>query len=360
MAPAAHDPSKRVPTMMTTADMALRERPRVPGDLGEIPQRPRSVQGRLGTGLVQAHPSRHGAQGPLPRPRCAVRGPDLAGPGPGRTHAVGRRRHRVQGQDPGRRVHHRAAGQDRLGIGVDVSPLRPSRRRQRRPHPACAAEGLGGERAGRACRVLAKIDELRGGLSMADAIVLAGTAAVEKAARDAGFNVTVPFAGGRGDATQEMDGRRELRGDGARRRRFPQLPQDQAFGADRGVAARPRVAAGLVRARDDGADRRPSRARCQPRRCAGRRVHHPQGPADQRLLRQPARRRHLLAGGRRQRRRGVHRLRPRRQAGEMAGDPNRPRSSGRTASCARPPRSMRRRAATRSSSATSFAPGPRS
>jgi catalase-peroxidase len=38
---------------------------------------------------------------------------------------------------------------------------------------------------------------------MADAIVLAGTAAVEKAARDAGHNVDVPFAGGRGDATQE-------------------------------------------------------------------------------------------------------------------------------------------------------------
>jgi catalase-peroxidase len=52
-------------------------------------------------------------------------------------------------------------------------------------------------------RTLAKIDELRGNLSMADAIVLAGTAAVEKAARDAGFNVAVPFTGGRGDATQE-------------------------------------------------------------------------------------------------------------------------------------------------------------
>jgi len=52
-------------------------------------------------------------------------------------------------------------------------------------------------------RVLAKIDELRGPLSMADAIVLAGTAAVEKAARDAGFDVAVPFVGGRGDATEE-------------------------------------------------------------------------------------------------------------------------------------------------------------
>jgi catalase-peroxidase len=39
---------------------------------------------------------------------------------------------------------------------------------------------------------------------MADLIVLGGTAAVEKAARDAGVNVTVPFAPGRGDATPEM------------------------------------------------------------------------------------------------------------------------------------------------------------
>jgi len=52
--------------------------------------------------------------------------------------------------------------------------------------------------------VLAKIDELRGGLSLADAIVLAGSAAVEKAANDAGHDVTVPFLGGRGDATEEQ------------------------------------------------------------------------------------------------------------------------------------------------------------
>jgi catalase-peroxidase len=40
-------------------------------------------------------------------------------------------------------------------------------------------------------------------ISMADLIVLGGSAAVEKAARDAGFDVTVPFTPGRGDATQE-------------------------------------------------------------------------------------------------------------------------------------------------------------
>jgi catalase-peroxidase len=38
-------------------------------------------------------------------------------------------------------------------------------------------------------------------VSIADLIVLAGTAAVEKAANDAGVNITVPFAAGRGDAT---------------------------------------------------------------------------------------------------------------------------------------------------------------
>lgn len=40
-------------------------------------------------------------------------------------------------------------------------------------------------------------------VSLADLIVLAGTAAVEKAAKDAGVEITVPFAPGRTDATQE-------------------------------------------------------------------------------------------------------------------------------------------------------------
>jgi catalase-peroxidase len=41
-------------------------------------------------------------------------------------------------------------------------------------------------------------------VSLADLIVLAGGAAVEKAARDAGFDVQVPFAPGRTDASQEQ------------------------------------------------------------------------------------------------------------------------------------------------------------
>lgn len=41
-------------------------------------------------------------------------------------------------------------------------------------------------------------------ISLADLIVLGGSAAVEQAAREAGFDVTVPFAPGRGDATEEQ------------------------------------------------------------------------------------------------------------------------------------------------------------
>ncbi len=41
-------------------------------------------------------------------------------------------------------------------------------------------------------------------VSLADLIVLGGSAAIEKAAKDAGVDVTVPFAPGRGDATQEQ------------------------------------------------------------------------------------------------------------------------------------------------------------
>jgi catalase-peroxidase len=57
-------------------------------------------------------------------------------------------------------------------------------------------------------RVLEKLESIRSGfgkpVSMADMIVLAGTAAVEAAAKAGGHDVTVPFTPGRGDATQEQ------------------------------------------------------------------------------------------------------------------------------------------------------------
>lgn len=57
-------------------------------------------------------------------------------------------------------------------------------------------------------KVLKKLDEIRedsgSKISMADMIVLGGAAAIEKAAKDAGHKVSVPFVSGRGDATAEM------------------------------------------------------------------------------------------------------------------------------------------------------------
>jgi catalase-peroxidase len=57
-------------------------------------------------------------------------------------------------------------------------------------------------------RVLNRLEELRGSfdkpVSMADMIVIAGAAAVEQAAADAGHCILVPCTLGRGDATQEM------------------------------------------------------------------------------------------------------------------------------------------------------------
>jgi catalase-peroxidase len=53
-------------------------------------------------------------------------------------------------------------------------------------------------------KVIAKLNDIRGDISLADAIVLAGAAAVEKAAKDAGHDVTVPVTTGRGDASDEQ------------------------------------------------------------------------------------------------------------------------------------------------------------
>ncbi|MFW5851789.1 MAG: peroxidase family protein, partial [Bacteroidota bacterium] len=60
----------------------------------------------------------------------------------------------------------------------------------------------------RLARVLNKLMEIQTGLrfeiSISDLIILGGTAAVERAAQEAGVNITVPFAPGRGDAAAEM------------------------------------------------------------------------------------------------------------------------------------------------------------
>ncbi|NGM45998.1 catalase/peroxidase HPI [Rhodobacter sp. SGA-6-6] len=63
-----------------------------------------------------------------------------------------------------------------------------------------------GNEPARLARVLSVLEPIAAaaGASVADVIVLAGNVGIERAARAAGFDVTVPFSPGRGDASQEQ------------------------------------------------------------------------------------------------------------------------------------------------------------
>ena len=121
----------------------------------------------------------------------------------------------AQGQDPRIGTVRQPAGLDRLGVGIDVPRHRQARRRQRRSYSPRAAEGLGRQQPPELAKVLKALEKIQkefndaqaGGkkrVSLADLIVLAGCAAVEKAAKDGGADVQVPFTPGRTDASQEQ------------------------------------------------------------------------------------------------------------------------------------------------------------
>ena len=203
MAPAAHDPSKRVPTMMTTADMALKMDP----ELRKISEKFRNDHKAFEDAWARAwFKLTHRDMGPKVR----YLGPEVPDEDLIWQDPV------PQGTMPSDADV--AAFKDKiLGAGFSIGQLVKtawaSASTYRRSDHRGGANGARIRLAPQKdwavnepqelARILAKIDELRGPLSMADAIVLAGTAAVEKAARDAGFNVSVPFTGGRGDATQD-------------------------------------------------------------------------------------------------------------------------------------------------------------
>jgi catalase-peroxidase len=203
MAPAAHDPSKRVPTMMTTADMALREDP----EFRAISERFRADHEAFKDAWARAwFKLTHRDMGPkvrylgpeVPAEDLIWQDPVPPGSAPSGTE-IEAFKSRILG-----------AG---FSIGQLVKTAWASASTYRRSDHRGGANGArirlepqagwGVNEPEELGRILARIDELRGSLSMADAIVLAGTAAVEKAARDSGFAVEVPFQGGRGDATQD-------------------------------------------------------------------------------------------------------------------------------------------------------------
>ncbi len=166
--------------------------------------------------MVQAHAPRHGPARAVPRSAGAGRAAALAGPGAaGHARADRGRRHRgAQGQDPrlrpvaspswsrphGPRRRRSAAPTSAAAptAPASASPRRTSGRSTTRPSwPRCSGRWRGSSRSS---------TRQAGGqqVSLADLIVLGGCAAVERAAKDAGFDVEVPFAPGRTDASQEQ------------------------------------------------------------------------------------------------------------------------------------------------------------
>ncbi len=204
MAPDARDPSKKVPTIMTTADMALKMDPAYAQISKRFHENPEQLDDAFARAWFKLC---HRDMGPKVR----YLGPEVPAED-------------LIWQDPvpaGSTPSDAAVDGFKsaiLGSGLSVSELVKAawasastyRNSDHRGGANGARVRLAPQNGWAANdpdelgKVLAKIDELRGDLSMADAVVLAGSAAVEKAAADAGHAVSVPFTGGRGDASDEQ------------------------------------------------------------------------------------------------------------------------------------------------------------
>ncbi|GGK87553.1 catalase/peroxidase HPI [Mangrovihabitans endophyticus] len=213
--PDAHDPSKRHAPMMFTSDLALKIDPIYEPIARRFWQNPDQLAEAFAKAWFKLL---HRDMGPISR----YRGPWVPGP--------------QLWQDPVPAVDHDliteadvAALKDKvLACGLSVSQLVTTAW-------ASAASFRGTDKRGGAngarirlapqkdwevnnpaelSTVLGKLEQVQqefngaqpGGtkVSLADLIVLAGCAAVEKAAKDAGHDITVPFAPGRTDASQEQ------------------------------------------------------------------------------------------------------------------------------------------------------------
>jgi catalase-peroxidase len=212
--------SSRRPIMLT-ADIVTSDGPDLRAHLTAVPRGPRtrSLDAFAKAWFKLTHrdmgPKIQRYLGPLrspPRSRSCGRTPCLLS-----TTRHRRQRHRgPQGEDSSSSgLSASRARHDGLGLGGDLPGERTSRGgRQRRPDPVGASEATGrSNQPGQLARVLEVLEgvqrdfnEAQSGdkqVSLADLIVLGGSAAVEKAARDAGHEVVVPFTPGRTDATQE-------------------------------------------------------------------------------------------------------------------------------------------------------------
>ncbi|WP_300555666.1 catalase/peroxidase HPI [Maricaulis sp.] len=208
LAPAADDASKKVPTMMTTADMAMRMDPayeKISRRFHENPEEFADAFARAWFKLT------HRDMGPKAR----YLGPDVPA-------------EELLWQDPVPAVDHELINDADIAelkakileTGLSVSQLVSTawasastfRNSDKRGGANGARIRLAPARdwavnAGTG-DVIAKLEEVKAGfskpVSIADLIVLGGAAAIESAAKAAGYDVSVPFTPGRTDASQEQ------------------------------------------------------------------------------------------------------------------------------------------------------------
>jgi len=203
MAPDARDPSKKVPTIMTTADMALKRDP----EYRKISERFLNDQAALDDAFARAwFKLCHRDMGPkvrylgpeVPEEDLIWQDPVPAGKAPSDGDVAA---FKAKVLDSGLSVSELVKA-----AWASASTYRHSDHRggANGAHVRLAPQkDWDANDPDELAKVLSKLDEMRGGMSMADAIVLAGSAAVEKAAKQAGVEITVPFTGGRGDADEE-------------------------------------------------------------------------------------------------------------------------------------------------------------
>jgi len=202
MAPGAHSPERRVPTMMTTADMAFKMDP----EYRRISERFRADPAAFADAFARAwFKLTHRDMGPKARylgPEVPAEDLIWQDPVPAGTRPS-------DGEVANLKQAILASG---LTVSELVKAAWASAATYRKSDHRGGANGARIRFAPQKdwavndpqelARVLAKLEALRGTVSLADAIVLGGTAAVEQAAKDAGYDVTVPFTGGRGDASE--------------------------------------------------------------------------------------------------------------------------------------------------------------
>ena len=216
LAPSAHDPSKRVPTMMTTADMALRMDPIYEPIARRFHENPDELADEFARAWFKLT---HRDMGP----RSRYLGPEVP-------------EEELIWQDPVPAVDHELIDENDIadlkrriidsGIAISelVSTAWASASTFRVSDKRGGANGARIRLApqkdwevnqpAKLKTVLKALKEIQkefnsvqsGGkkVSLADLVVLGGCAGIEQAARNAGYYVTVPFAPGRTDASQEQ------------------------------------------------------------------------------------------------------------------------------------------------------------